>query len=268
MTCTPASLAGPAAPALASRYRLRLAQAEHELHAIQRLRFEVFNLELNEGLGESFLTGRDEDAFDAVCDHLYVEDLESGRPVGTYRLQTGSVAALRLGYYSAQEFDLRPFELRRPEIVEIGRACVHAEHRSLGVLNLLWRGLVAYAEGRGGRFLLGCSSIPTVDGSHGVALHQRLSAYEAAGAWQTQPWPEFACQATMPFPAEVPALPRLLRGYLNAGAKICGPPALDRAFGVIDFLTVLDLAALPLTYRTHFARPDDNLGWLREGRSA
>lgn len=269
MTCTApagARLHPQANPA--ARYRLRLAQSEEDLRAVQQLRFEIFNLELHEGLGESYLTGRDEDPFDAVCDHLFVEDLATGSPVGTYRLQTGSVAALGLGYYSAGEFDLRPFEARRGEIVEIGRACVHAEHRSLAVLNLLWRGLVAYTEARGGRFLLGCSSIPTVDVGLGLALYHQLSAsHLAPGAWQTNPWPHLACSAPGTL-ASPPPLPRLLRGYLAAGARICGPPALDREFGVIDFLTLLDLAALPLSYRAHFGRADEALDCLREGRAA
>jgi len=38
--------------------------------------------------------------------------------------------------------------------------------------------------------------------------------------------------------------PRLLRAYLNLGARICGEPALDREFRTIDFLTLLDLEAL------------------------
>ena len=38
---------------------------------------------------------------------------------------------------------------------------------------------------------------------------------------------------------EPTAIPKLLRAYLAVGAKICGPPALDRQFKTIDFLTWL-----------------------------
>jgi putative hemolysin len=44
----------------------------------------------------------------------------------------------------------------------------------------------------------------------------------------------------------------LLRAYLAIGAKICGPPAIDREFGTIDFLTLLDLHKLPAIVRAHF----------------
>jgi len=52
-----------------------------------------------------------------------------------------------------------------------------------------------------------------------------------------------------PIPATAP---KLLRAYLAIGAKICGPPAIDREFGTIDFLTLLDLRTLPVIVRAHF----------------
>jgi putative hemolysin len=48
------------------RYSVRFAQTHEELSAALKLRFEIFNLELREGLDESFQTGRDEDEFDAT----------------------------------------------------------------------------------------------------------------------------------------------------------------------------------------------------------
>jgi putative hemolysin len=52
--------------------------------------------------------------------------------------------------------------------------------------------------------------------------------------------------------AEPVAIPKLLRAYLALGAKICGPPALDRQFKTIDFLTLLDLDKMPLLARQRF----------------
>src|SRR5262245_58639662 len=111
-----------------AQYVTRLARSLHEIRAAQALRFEVFNLELNEGLAESYLNRRDEDPFDALCDHLLVEHVPSGEIVGTYRVQTGTNAEARLGYYSAQEFEFQVFEPIRNEMIELGRACVHKKH--------------------------------------------------------------------------------------------------------------------------------------------
>jgi hypothetical protein len=41
---------------------------------------------------------------------MMVTDLESGRLVGTYRLQTGEVARKNLGYYGNQVFDFSVYE--------------------------------------------------------------------------------------------------------------------------------------------------------------
>src|SRR6266508_4642515 len=91
-------------------YRVRLAQSVDDVRRAQRLRFEVFNLELGEGLAGSHAIGLDVDPFDAVCDHLIVEQVGTGKVVGTYRVQTGVVAAERIGYYSEREFGFTPYE--------------------------------------------------------------------------------------------------------------------------------------------------------------
>src|SRR5215207_5194025 len=86
-------LAGPAEIELREGpYVVRFAQTSAELDAALRLRFEVFNLELEEGLAASFLTGRDRDAFDTTCHHLMIFHDEGKEAVGTYRLQTSEIA--------------------------------------------------------------------------------------------------------------------------------------------------------------------------------
>jgi putative hemolysin len=227
------------------QYALNLAGADDDVRRAQALRFEVFNLELNEGLPESFETGLDADRFDPVCDHLLVEHRPTGQVVGTYRLQTGANAAARQGYYCEQEFDFSSFEPARGEIIELGRACVHREHRNLIVLGLLWKGIADYARARGGRYLLGCSSLTSQDPAVGASAYNEMYRRHLAPApWRTRPRPEYECPLEQLAP-EPPKLPKLLRAYLGLGAKICGPPALDRGFKTIDFLTLLDLQALP-----------------------
>jgi len=231
--------AGDAAAA-APRYRARLAGDAADLRAAQALRFEVFNLELDEGLVQSYDSGLDEDSFDEACDHLIVEDLASGKVIGTYRMQTGQRALAMRGYYSEREFDFSPFEPQRPRILELGRACVHQRHRGFAVLKLLWRGIAAYAAAHGARYLLGCSSLNTRDGAVGLAMYERLLPHLAAPAWRTRPVPGWECRPGHgPLPA-AEAVPRLLAAYLSLGAVVCGPPALDREFRTVDFLTLLD----------------------------
>jgi putative hemolysin len=226
----------------APAYSARLAASRAELSAAQALRFEVFNLELDEGLVHSYDTGLDADPFDEICDHLIVEDTTDGSVVGTYRLQTGRRARDGLGYYSEREFDFAPFEAARGEILELGRACIHARHRNFAVLNLLWKGIGTYARDQGARYLIGCSSFTTQDAAVGAAAYQQLLPHLAQPAWQTRPRPEFACPlAAVATPG--PRIPRLLSAYLAMGSAICGPPALDREFKTVDFLTWVDVRA-------------------------
>jgi putative hemolysin len=221
-------------------YRIGLVRSATDLRAVQALRFDVFNLELDEGLVDSYDTGLDADPFDAQCEHLMVQEAASGAVVGTYRMQTGLRAARGLGYYSQREFDFAPFEAERPRILELGRACIHAQHRNFAVLNLLWKGIAAYARSQGARYLLGCSSLTTQNPALGLAAWHELQAYHAAPEWLTRPMPGFEClpgaDAVTP-----PRVPRLLSAYLAVGARLCGPPAIDRDFRTVDFLTWLDL---------------------------
>jgi putative hemolysin len=225
-----------------ANYRVRLAATEQDVRAAQLLRFVVFNLELREGLEQSYATCLDADAFDPVCDHLLVEDLRTGEVVGTYRLHTGRKAAENLGYYSAQEFDFTPYEPLRNELVELGRACVHVNHRSLTVLSLLWKGIANYLTSRGCRYLIGCSSLTSQDQAVGMAAYRKLQDSLVRSEWRTVPMPAHVCSSEATVAA--PKIPKLLSAYLALGSKICGPPAIDREFKTIDFLTFLDLYSL------------------------
>jgi putative hemolysin len=224
----------------AAAYRARLAQTRADVQSAQALRFEVFNMELDEGLVQSYDSGLDADPFDEVCDHLIVEDASAGTVVGTYRLQTGLRARQALGYYSEREFDFAPFESARAQMLELGRACIHRQHRNFAVLNLLWKGIAAYAREHGARYLLGCSSLTSQDPAEAAAAFARMAPHLAPVAWRTQPVSCFACELPLAAVAEV-RIPRLLSAYLALGAGICGPPAIDREFRTIDFLTWLDV---------------------------
>jgi len=254
--CGGTTAAAPSVQALiagisSANYQLRLATEEKDVRASQLLRFMVFNVELREGLEQSYATCLDADAFDPVCDHLLVEDTRTGEIIGTYRLQTGLSARQNRGYYSEQEFDFVPYEPIRREILELGRACVHSGHRTLTVLSLLWRGIVTYAARFGCRYLIGCSSLTSQDPAVGIAAYQELQRYLAPEELRTIPLPAYTCDTDRP-PVPAPKIPKLLAAYLTFGARICGPPAVDREFKTIDFLTLQDLNSLPARVAARF----------------
>ena len=265
------------------RYRLRLAASAEDREAACRLRFNVFNIELGEGLASSYQTGLDADQFDPVCEHLLVEDKLEDDPsrsiVGTYRMQSGGTAARNLGYYSEQEFSFAPYEALRPGILELGRASIDREHRTPEVLTLLWRGIAQYATDMGLRYLIGCSSLNSMDPAEGWQMYRQLEPYRVSPEFETEPTAAYACPSEQEGahaqpspcimesnPAEsvvaaqaatqtLPKVPKLLRTYLAIGARIAAPPAWDREFGTIDFLTLLDLRLLSSSARNRFLAP-------------
>lgn len=232
----------------AGRYTVRFARSVEDLDAIQRLRFEIFNLELGEGLDSAFQTGRDEDDLDPHFHHLLISCGDPAEVVGTYRLQTAEMAACRAGFYSAGEFDLTglPAEFLAGA-VEVGRACVARGHRNGRVLNLLWRGLARYLSWNRKRYLFGCCSLTSQDPALGAATMRELErSGQVHPTLCAPPLPGFGCDDADP--AEIARatvhIPPLFQSYLSLGAKVFGPPAIDRQFKTIDFLVALDILSL------------------------
>ena len=278
----PPAPAQPRIHAEVGRYRLRLAENAEDRLAACRLRFKVFNIEMGEGLESSYQTGIDTDRFDPICEHLLVEDRQETNPsrrvVGTYRMQSGTTAARNLGYYSEQEFSFAPYEPLRPGILELGRASIDREHRTPEVLTLLWRGIAQYATNMGLRYLVGCSSINSKDPAEGWRMYRQLEHYRVSPEFETSPTEAYACPSelegaqaqpapvlkdgegpeaspVLALPVQAPKVPKLLRTYLTIGCRIGGPPAWDREFGTIDFLTLLDLQMVSASARNRFLAP-------------
>jgi len=236
----------PAGEIREGRYEVRYARNAAELDELLRLRFEIFNLELGEGLESSYATGRDRDEFDAVCHHLIVTERDSGAIIGTYRMQTSAMAEDHIGFYSDAEFDLSCMPRAvLDDAVEVGRACIAADHRNTQVLFLLWKGLARYMAATQQRYLFGCSSLTSQDPAEGWAVMELLEKRgQVHPEVRTVARPGFECRRDGPaFQGRV-KIPKLFRIYLRHGAMVCGPPVIDRRFKTIDFLVIFDVAGL------------------------
>jgi putative hemolysin len=237
------------------RYVVRFARTEEELDRILRLRFEVFNLELREGLDTAHANGRDEDEFDRRFHHLLIEERATGEIVGTYRMQTAEMAGAG-GYYSAGLFQVASLpEAVRRSAVEVGRACIARPHRNGRVLRLLWKGLAGYLAWNRKTRLFGCCSLTSQEEALGVAVHRHLLAKGVVHpTLRVDPRPEYACSGLQaPATCPLPPVPSLFQAYLDLGATALGPPAIDREFKTIDWLVLLDVVELePVTFRSFF----------------
>ncbi|MGV9777966.1 GNAT family N-acetyltransferase [Streptosporangium sp. NPDC003464] len=222
-----------------ARYTVGLATTAVEMRAAQRLRHRVFAEEMGARL-DTPITGLDVDPLDAYCDHLLVRHGGTGEVVGTYRLLAPRRADR---FYADSEFDLGALSGIRADLVEAGRACVHADHRCGTVVGLLWAGIARYMLAGGYGWLAGCCSVPVAD---------------AAGVMDRLPLapPEYRVTPHRPWrgghAAGRVAVPALLRSYIRLGAWVCGPPAHDPEFGTADFFVLLSMANLDPRYLRHF----------------
>lgn len=227
-----------------------LARTPHEILEAQKLRYSVFADELGARLNNS-IPEVDQDVFDAFCDHLVVRDENTGAVVGTYRI-LAPAQAIKLGrYYSESEFDLARLLHLRPRMVEIGRSCVHADYRSGATIALLWSGLARYMLQNRYDYLMGCASMSMADGGHAAA-----SVYRGLGAHMSPLEYRVFPRCPLPLSAlnqDLPAvLPPLIKGYLRAGAWVCGDPAWDPDFNTADLPILMPIARLDARYAKHF----------------
>ena len=232
---------------LTSRYHVSLAVDDAEINEAQRLRFQVFGEEMGARLPQPE-SGLDRDLYDPYCDHLLVRDRNSGEVVGTYRILTPE-AAKRVGnYYAEQEFDLSRFHFMRPRMAELGRSCVHRDHRSGAVIARLWLGLADYMTRYGYEYVIGCASISISDGGHVAAsvYRQLAERHLSPVEWRATPHCRLPVES---LDTGLPTLhPPLIRGYTRLGAMVCGEPAWDADFNTADLLMLLPMAQLNRAY--------------------
>ena len=226
-----------------------------EVRQAQQLRHAVFAGEMGARL-ESSLPGHDIDLFDDFCEHLLVRDTQTQAVVGTYRVLTPAQARRVGSTYSDTEFDLTRLRDLRERMVELGRSCVHPDHRHGGVILALWGALAEFMVRNQLDTMIGCASIPMrhngVTGGHAAASiwHQLKQTHLAPVQYQVRPrlpLPIDGLDSTLQ--VEPPAL---IRGYLRLGAKVLGAPAWDPDFNTADLPMMMRIADLPARYRKHF----------------
>jgi len=260
---------------------VRLAQSLADLRRAQSLRYRVFYEEMSAVPSlVSQLRRRDEDAYDAICDHLLVVDVaasparelgwSSGRRpevVGTYRVLRQAKAERGLGFYTQGEYDIAPLIAARSgthKFMELGRSCVLKPYRNKRTVELLWHGLWTYVREHKVDVMIGCASFAGTDpDAHATALsflhHNALAP------------PEWRCRAhehlhvpmdrlpkeAVDAKAALKALPPLIKGYLRLGAFVGDGAVIDHQFGTTDVLIILPVEKIDPRYFEHFGAPDE-----------
>ncbi|MES2943437.1 MAG: GNAT family N-acyltransferase [Pseudomonadota bacterium] len=232
------------------------ARHQDEVRQAQRLRYQVFALEMGASLPNT-VPGHDIDLFDDYCEHLLVRDDASQEVIGTYRVLTPTQAKRAGSTYSDTEFDLTRLRSLRSRMVELGRSCVHADHRHGGVILALWGALAEFMGRNQLDTMIGCASIPM--------QHNGVSSGQAAASiWRQVRQTHLASidyhvtpRLALPVEKLDDSLdiepPALIKGYLRLGAKVLGAPAWDPDFNSADLPMMMRIADLPARYQKHFS---------------
>lgn len=239
-----------------SRYLAKMVETSEEFAAVLSLRSDVFKRELAGAEPGTFTNEFDFDEYDLRCEHIIVQEKETGEAVGTYRLNSLESAGSTDGFYASQEFSIEdlPVEVL-VEAVELGRACIAKDHRNSRVLFLLWKVLANYLVERRKRYLFGCCSIFTQDARKAAKVLEQLKQ-EGHIHPELEVWPRpnhWILPSGFDPSGEAPVeLPPLVNIYLRIGAKVCGEPAIDRDMKTVDYFVVFDLDTINPKYRKMF----------------
>ena len=234
------------------RYQVSLARSDAEIVAAQRLRYEVFVAELGgDGEGVDHDNRLETDRFDVHADHLLLRDLrgDPDRVIGVYRVMTRERAVAAGGFYSASEFDLTPLLSSDLTLLELGRSCLHPEHRGGPALMSLWQGLAEYVAKYGIDILFGTASFHGTDLgalqnpiSHLHATYLAPEALRVTSVMATNL--DLLPQDRIDRKAAMRDTPALIKSYLKLGGMIGQGVFVDHAFNTTDVCLILDTAQM------------------------
>lgn len=256
---------------------VRLARTRAEIRLAQRLRFQVFYEEMSAKPSRlAQFRRRDEDAYDALCDHLLVIDrdgthrrhgIAQPKVIGTYRVLRQAIAESSLGFYTAGEYEIAPLiraKSPRYSFMELGRSCVLAPYRGKRTIELLWHGLWTYVREHGVDVMIGCASFEGVDpDEHAMALSFLYNNALAPDEWRCRARPGLHVPmkrvdaAAIDTKAAMKAMPPLIKAYLRLGAWVGDGAVIDRQFGTTDVLIILPVERIDPRYFEHYGAPTE-----------
>ncbi|MFN5999417.1 MAG: GNAT family N-acetyltransferase [Paracoccaceae bacterium] len=250
-----------------SPYAVRLATTPQDLTAAQALRYQVFVRELGgNGPLVDHAAGLERDAFDEHFDHLVLVDRridpESlAHVIGAYRVLPSDRRDAAGRFYSETEFDLTPLLASGRKLLELGRSCVHADHRGGTAMFHLWNGLAEYVLDRGIEVLFGAASF---HGTDVAALAQSLSYLHhhhlAPPEMRVRALPPHRQEmnlipvANLDRRAAMVATPALIKAYLRLGGFVGDGAWIDRDFNTTDVCLVMDTGQMSARHREFYIR--------------
>lgn len=228
-------------------YVARFAVTGEDLARCQRLRYLCF-VEDAGGVGRN--DGLETDAFDARCDHVFIEN-RAGDVVCSFRVIFAKSGAGILQSYSAQYYDLERLSFYEKPILELGRFCVSPDVSDPDVLRIAWGMLAKIVDARSVGLLFGCSSFAGTDGAEYHAAFKLLAGnHQAPKVWA----PAVKAEQVIRFETTGGALvrktameqlPALLKTYLSMGGWVSDHAVVDGQMNTLHVFTGLEITKIP-----------------------
>ncbi|MCT4559479.1 MAG: GNAT family N-acetyltransferase [Pelagimonas sp.] len=223
------------------RYVVRMAQGAADLEAAQVLRGLAF------GMG-----GSDRDPYDALCDHVLIEDRRTGALACCFRFLPLSHGSEIGQSYSSQYYELRGLEAFEGKMLELGRFCMHPAYSDPDILRVAWGAMTSYVDEQGVELLFGCASFVGTDTAEYhdafAMLHER---HLAPKRWL----PRVKAPDVFRFAKRLRGkpdvrkamtrMPPLLRTYLMMGGWVSDHAVVDSQMNTLHVFTGVEIARIP-----------------------
>ncbi len=233
-----------------TEFAVKMVETPAELHAAQRLRYDVFVEELG-GSGELVDHNQkiERDRFDPYFDHLIAMEKGCDTVIGVYRLLREPQAREAGGFYSEGEYDLDLLKSSGRTLLELGRSCLHPAYRGGMAMHALWGGLAKYVAAHKIEILFGVASFHGTDPLELAEplslLHHRhlappsLRVRAHDNAFQNM---DMIAEKDINRAAAMVRVPSLIKAYLRLGGCVGEGAFVDQTFNTTDVFLIMDTA--------------------------
>ncbi|RMF33958.1 MAG: GNAT family N-acetyltransferase [Alphaproteobacteria bacterium] len=235
------------------RYRARISTDPQDILRAQKLRYLTFIAGRDTAASDSRASGLDMDAFDAICRHVLVEEVRTGRLVCCFRFLPLANGHEVDRSYSAQYYNLAALQAIDAPMVEMGRFCIDPDYRDPDILRVAWAAMTRYVDENGVELLFGCSSF------HGTEAAQYYDAFALLAERHLAPkrlLPRVKAPRVFRFARRLKLrkpdlklalkrMPPLLRAYLGMGGWVSDHAVIDKDLNTLHVFTGVEIKSVP-----------------------
>jgi putative hemolysin len=226
------------------RYRARYASSQIDVLAAQSLRYQCFNLSNKDEL--------DVDDFDALCQHILIENLETEKLICCYRILKFDSGKNISSSYSSQFYDLKVIENFTEPMIEVGRFCIDPEVNDPSVVLTAWAALAQIVDHNQTQFLFGCSSFEGIEKEKYFDSFALLrDRYMAPDHWRPKikAAQVFCYSKDLIYKVDKKKallnMPPLLKTYLSMGAWVSDHAVVDLNMKTLHLFTGMEISKIP-----------------------